>query len=74
MTVHDVLPWMVRNDPQLQTYRTPMHALFDQLAMRGIHRADGVIAVSDFARQSLIEHLGIAPERIVVTLEVVGAQ
>ena len=73
VTVHDVLPWIVRNDPQLQTYRTPMHALFDWLAMRGITRADGLIAVSSYAKQSLVDHLGIAPEHITVTLEGVEA-
>jgi glycosyltransferase involved in cell wall biosynthesis len=73
VTVHDVLPWIVRKDSQLQTYRTPIHALFDWLAMRGITRADALIAVSSYAKQSLMDHLDIAPERIVVTFEGVAA-
>lgn len=74
ITVHDILPWMVRLDRQLHVYRTPMHALFDWLAMQGVKRADQLIAVSDYTKQCLVQHFGIDPDRIIVTLEGVAAQ
>ncbi|PDV99082.1 glycosyltransferase family 4 protein [Candidatus Chloroploca asiatica] len=66
VTVHDIIPYMLRNNPQLSTYRTFADRLFDWLAMRGLHRADHLVADSHYTKQTLIEHLGLAPERISV--------
>jgi len=66
VTVHDIIPYMLRNDPQLSTYRTVADRLFDRLAMAGLKRADHLIAVSRYTRQCVVEHLGIAPEKIAV--------
>jgi glycosyltransferase involved in cell wall biosynthesis len=66
VTVHDIIPFMVRNDPQLSSYRSAADRLFDRLAMAGLRRADRLIADSHATRSSVVEHLGIAPEQIAV--------
>lgn len=66
VTVHDIIPYMLRNDPQLSTYRTVADRLFDRLAMAGLRRADLLIADSQYTRGCIIEQLGIAPEQIAV--------
>jgi glycosyltransferase involved in cell wall biosynthesis len=45
-TVHDVLPYTFRHDPELGTLRHPFDALFYRLALRGLRRADAVLADS----------------------------
>lgn len=66
VTVHDIIPYMLRNDRQLCTYRTIADRFFDRLAMAGLRRADLLIADSQYTRRCLVEHLGIAPEKISV--------
>jgi glycosyltransferase involved in cell wall biosynthesis len=66
VTVHDIIPYMLRNDPQLSSYRTIADRLFDRIAMAGLKRADRLIAVSQYTKQCVVEHLGIAPEKIAV--------
>lgn len=65
VTVHDIFPYIVRNDPQIGSPYGPEH-LYYRLPMAGLKRADHLIAVSDFTKQCLVEHLRIAPERISV--------
>lgn len=66
VTIHDIIPYMLRNDRELCSYRTIADRMFDRLAVRGIRRADVLIADSEYTRQSVVEHLGIAPERLSV--------
>lgn len=66
VTVHDIIPYMLRDDPRLCVYRTAADRLFDRLAMSGLRRADHLIADSDYTRRSIVEHLGIPAERISV--------
>lgn len=66
VTVHDILPYMLRDDPRLSTYRTAADRLLDRLAMLGLRRADLLISDSAFTRDCLIAHLGVPPERIAV--------
>lgn len=65
VTVHDVFPYMVRNDPQLGSPYGSEH-LYYRLPIAGLKRADHLIAVSQSTRQCLVDHLRIAPERISV--------
>ncbi|MCU0495372.1 MAG: glycosyltransferase family 4 protein, partial [Chloroflexaceae bacterium] len=65
VTVHDIIPYMLRDHPHLSSYRTVADRLFDYWAMLGLRRADLLIAVSEYTRQCLIEHLHVAPERII---------
>lgn len=47
VTIHDLIPWLTRDDPQLRTYRHHLDAFFDHLAMRSIARVDGIVADSE---------------------------
>jgi glycosyltransferase involved in cell wall biosynthesis len=53
ITVHDIIPWLVRDDPDLNIYDHRTAEWFDRLALAGLRRADGLIADSEFTRQSL---------------------
>jgi len=66
VTVHDIIPYMLRNNPELCTYRTVADRLFDRLAMIGLRRADLLLADSRYTQSCLERHLGIAPARIAV--------
>ena len=66
VTVHDIIPHLVRHDVRLSTYKHAVHRVFDRLAMEGLRRADALIADSAWTRQTLVEHLTIPAERITV--------
>jgi glycosyltransferase involved in cell wall biosynthesis len=54
VTVHDIFPHILRNDPWFT------------LATRGLKRADHLIAISHYTKRSVVELLKIQPERITV--------
>jgi glycosyltransferase involved in cell wall biosynthesis len=54
VTVHDIFPLLLDRDPWFR------------LAMLGLRRADHLIAISHYTKRSLVDRLGIAPERITV--------
>ena len=66
VTVHDIIPYMLRRSPGLTPYRTVADRLFDRLAMAGLKRASRLIADLHYTRRCLVEHLGLAPETIAV--------
>ena len=66
VTVHDIIPYMVRHDPSLSSYRTVADRIFDRLALTGAGRAHALVAISEFTRQALWRHLGIHPDRVTV--------
>ncbi len=66
VTVHDIIPYMVRDEPQLCVYRTAADRIFDRMAMAGLRRADCLIADSQYTKQCLVQYLGIAPAKIEV--------
>src|SRR5687768_2850767 len=43
VTVHDIIPFLVRRDRRLRAYRHALHELFDRLAMFGLRRAQALI-------------------------------
>jgi glycosyltransferase involved in cell wall biosynthesis len=53
ITVHDIIPWLVRRNPELRVYRHWLDATFDHLALRCLDRADALIADSEFTARSL---------------------
>lgn len=55
ITVHDIIPWLVRDDPELRSYPRRWHELFDRAAMWGLQRADHLIADSTYSADSLSE-------------------
>lgn len=60
-TVHDLglLVW-----PDEAQMFNPIDRRLVQLSFLGLKRVDGIIAVSEFTRLSVIEHLGFSPERV----------
>jgi glycosyltransferase involved in cell wall biosynthesis len=72
VTVHDLIPWLTRDDPELRAYRHRLEAWFDRLALAGLRRAKQLIAVSAYTKETLVEQLHFEAERIVVVHEGVG--
>jgi glycosyltransferase involved in cell wall biosynthesis len=66
VTVLDIIPYLVRHDPELNTFRHPIDYLFYRLALAGLRRADALIAISEYTKRTLVEALGLLPERIQV--------
>jgi glycosyltransferase involved in cell wall biosynthesis len=64
VTVHDIIPYLTRDDPRLCAYRHPIHRLFDWLAMQGLKRAGRLIADSAWTKQTLVDALGYPAGRI----------
>lgn len=70
ITVHDIIPWLVRDDPELRVYDHRPAEWFDRLALAGLRRADRLIADSAFSKASL-QRSGIAVgDSEVVVLEI----
>jgi hypothetical protein len=59
VTVHDILPYLLRNDQELCIYRHKLDRTIDGLAMLGLRRADRLIAVSHYTKRTITEALGI---------------
>lgn len=53
ITVHDIIPWQVRKDPELNLYRNWIYELFDRLALWGIKRCHKIISDSDYTAHLL---------------------
>ena len=66
VTVHDIIPFLVRDQPALSSYRTAADRAFDRLALGGLRRAAALICVSHYTRQSLVDQLGLDPARLTV--------
>jgi glycosyltransferase involved in cell wall biosynthesis len=69
VTVHDIVPFLVRSDESQTTFRHPLDVLFDELAMKGLKRADMLIAVSNHAKQTVVSAFGIPADKIQVIHE-----
>lgn len=68
VTVHDIIPYMMRDDPEQNNYNRFYERWIDRLAMNNLRYADRIITDSDYTKRMLIEHLKIAPEKIRVIL------
>ena len=66
VTVHDIIPWLLRDDPELRVYGHRLEARFDRLALAGLRRADGLMADSEFTRQSLGRAGVVVAEKVAV--------
>lgn len=64
VTVHDIIPYWVRDHKALSTYRNAFERLADRLALRALRRADALIAISNFTKSCIIEALDYPAERI----------
>jgi glycosyltransferase involved in cell wall biosynthesis len=68
VTVHDIVPYLVRHDREQSTFRHPFDIWFDRLAMMGLKRTDRLIAISQHTKATLVEALGCPEEKIDVVL------
>jgi len=66
VTVHDIVPFLVRRDEDQSTFRHPLDLWFDRLAMSGLKRADVVISDSHFTKKTVVQALGYPAEKISV--------
>jgi glycosyltransferase involved in cell wall biosynthesis len=64
VTVLDIIPYLIRDRPDLRPFGHALDAAFYRLALVGLRRADALIAISEYTRRTLIETLGVAPERV----------
>ncbi len=67
VTVLDIIPILVRNNPALRVFGHRADEAFYELAVRSLRRADAILAISDYTKRTLVEFAGLSPERIQVT-------
>lgn len=60
LTVHDIIPWLMRHNSKLNVYGHAFEKLFDWLALRGLRRADFILTDSDHTKDTLLMELGTA--------------
>ena len=68
ITVHDIVPYLVRKDTEQSTFRHPFEKLFDEQAMRYLESADAIISISQYTKKTLIENLSLTEAKIRVVL------
>ena len=68
VTVHDIVPFMMRNDPQQNIYHHFYDRIVDNMAMNNLRRADCIIAISEYTKKMLVEKLGCSADKIMVVL------
>ncbi|MBV9169164.1 MAG: glycosyltransferase family 4 protein [Chloroflexi bacterium] len=64
VTVHDIIPYLLRNSRTLTHYTHAAHRIFDGLAMHGLRRAQALLADSEYTSHCLQSELGIPASRI----------
>jgi glycosyltransferase involved in cell wall biosynthesis len=64
VTVLDIIPYLIRDRPDLRPFGHPLDAMFYRLALAGLRRADALIAISEYTRRTLIDTLHVPPERV----------
>jgi glycosyltransferase involved in cell wall biosynthesis len=68
ITVHDIVPYLVRRDKEQRAYCHPLEAWLDRIALLGLHRAERLIAISQSTKETLISALSCPEEKIEVVL------
>jgi len=66
VTVLDIIPRLTSEAPTLTTMRHGVDRALYALALKGLQKANAVVAISRFTKRTLISHLRLAPERIAV--------
>jgi glycosyltransferase involved in cell wall biosynthesis len=74
VTVHDIFPFILRKTNGQSVFRHPLEALFFHLSLKGLCKADALIAVSAYTRRTLCDNLKIDPEKVFVAYESVDQQ
>jgi glycosyltransferase involved in cell wall biosynthesis len=68
ITVHDIIPWLVRNDPELCVYHSRLDRFFDWLANKQLKRFHYILTDSDYSKGSLVKEFCIPAENIQTVL------
>jgi glycosyltransferase involved in cell wall biosynthesis len=68
ITVHDIVPYLMRDDPEQCEYHHFYDRWVDNRAMHSLRRADFLISISEYTKKMLVEHLGCAADKIQVIL------
>lgn len=71
VTVHGLLTYLLRDDPELRVYNHGIEARMDALSVKGLAKADVLIAVSKYLQDQLVNVIGIPAARIFVVPEAV---
>jgi glycosyltransferase involved in cell wall biosynthesis len=66
VTVHDIIPHLMRGRPGQDTFRHPFDVWFDRFALSALRKADILIADSEFTRKTLANQAGLADKTIQV--------
>lgn len=69
VTVHDIFPSLLQNDPEIKIHQRSIDLFFDKISIRGLKRANHIISVSGFTRELLIKTSGMNSQKISVILE-----
>lgn len=69
VTVHDIFPTLLQNDPEIKIYQRSIDLMFDKISIRGLKKANHIISVSSFTRELLLQTLGMNLQKISVILE-----
>jgi glycosyltransferase involved in cell wall biosynthesis len=64
VTVHDIISYLTRRDPELRAYAHAAHELFDLMSLRALTRADLLIADSTWTADAVSRHTGYPRGRI----------
>jgi glycosyltransferase involved in cell wall biosynthesis len=69
VTVHDIVPYLTRRQRGMQAYGSIWERWLDALATRALARADALIAVSAYTRETVVQALGYPAERVWIVSE-----
>ena len=64
VSVLDIIPYLVHEDPELNTFRHPIDYMFYRLALAGLRRADALIAISEYTKRTLVDALHLREKQI----------
>ncbi len=64
VTVHDIIHYVYRHDRELSTYQHRLQQKADELGLRALHKASAIIAISEYTKAALVEHLDLPAEKI----------
>jgi glycosyltransferase involved in cell wall biosynthesis len=67
ITVLDIIPYLTRDNPELNAFGHWLDEHFYRLALHSLRRANAIIAISEYTKHTLIDTLNLAPDRIFVT-------
>ncbi len=68
ITVADIVPYLVRDNPQQNTFNHRFDRFFDHLAMHNLNKADRLITISTYTKEMLVKHLACDESKIRVVL------